>query len=91
MKHLTLDRNCITLEVEGNVCKRMRKSKHVYGAFMNPESTRTYVVIPMPNVKFDGDLFIKTVEEKLKIKSVSFQIMLAGTKLVFCPPSNSSN
>ena len=91
MKNLTIDRHCIRLEVEGDVCKRMRKSKHVLGAFMNPERTMTYVLVPLPSVKFDGDLFIKTAEEKLNIKSVSFEIMPAGTKLVFCPPSNSSN
>jgi hypothetical protein len=91
MNHIIIDRNCITLEVEGDVCERMRKSNYVCGAFMNPESTRTYVVIPMPSFKFDGDLFIKTAEEKLKIKSVSFHITPAGTKLVFCPPPNHSN
>ena len=58
---------------------------------MNPESTRTIVVVAMPNFKFDGDTFIKTAEEKLKIKSVAFHIALAGTKLIFCPPSGFSN
>ena len=91
MKNLTIDRHCIRLEVEGDVCERTRKSKHVLGAFMNPERTMTYVFLSLPSVKFDGDLFIKTAEEKLNIKSVSFEIMPAGTKLVFCPPSNSSN
>jgi hypothetical protein len=91
MKNLTLDRHCIRLEVKGDVCERMRKSKHVLGAFMNPERTMTYVLLPLPSVKSDGDLFIKTAEEKLNIKSVSFEIMPSGTKLIFCPPSNSSN
>ena len=91
MNHIELKHNCIVLEVEGNACDEMRKSKHVHGAFMNPESTRTYVVVPMPNFRFDGDAFIKIAEETLKIKSVAFQIAPAGTKLIFCPPSNSSN
>ena len=65
MNHLELKHNCIVLEVEGNVCDEMRKSKHVHGAFMNPESTRTYVVVPMPNFKFDGEIRLKNTWAQL--------------------------
>lgn len=91
MKIITIDIHCISLEVEGDVCERMRKSEYVFAAFMNPEMTRTHVLIPLPDSKFDGDLFIKTAEEKLDIKSVAFDIFPAGTEFVSCPPLNSSN
>ena len=91
MKNIKLKYDCLVIEVEGNVCDRMRKSEFVYGAFMKPESTRTFVFIPLPDFKFDCDKFVKAAEEKLNIKSVGIQIAHSGTVLISCPPKNSSN
>jgi hypothetical protein len=93
MNEFLTDRDCLVIEVPGNVCERMKKSEYVYLAVMNPEDTMTYVFVPIPDNITDKnvELFVNTAEKKLKVKGKSYRALPKGTNIVMCPPSNSSN